>query len=75
MVDDNPARPPDGQGRAAPEFDAAAWVGEPDNRTSDDFIVARAKVAFWMFVLLICGVASYVTVLLVFRIVQLLLRA
>ena len=73
MADDKPAPPPNGEGRA--EFDAAAWVGEPDNRTNDEFIVARAKVAFWMFVLMICGVAVYVTVLLVFRIVQLLLRA
>jgi hypothetical protein len=70
MTDDKPVALPSGE--AAKEFDAATWVGEPDNRTSDDFIVARAKVGFWMFVLLTCGFAIYVTARLALRIVQLL---
>ncbi|WP_439500963.1 hypothetical protein [Aminobacter ciceronei] len=73
MTDDRPAALPGGEG--AKEFDAAAWVGEPDNRPNDEFMVARAKVAFWMFVLMTCGLAIYVTARLALRIVELLYQA
>nr|WP_145994344.1 hypothetical protein [Mesorhizobium loti] len=63
MPHDSPAPPPDKP--HVREFDAEAWIGEPDTRTYQEFQDARGKLVFALILAIGAGVALLAIVALV----------
>jgi hypothetical protein len=73
MADDSPA-PRSEAKRDGLEFSAEAWVGEPDNRTHAEFVEAKAKVALWLTLIVLGGLAVGCVGLSIFGLARYLVR-
>lgn len=59
MGNKNPASPPDKP--HGPEFDADAWVGEPDTRTYQEYQQVRFKLLLAIMLIAVGGMTLVVT--------------